>query len=73
MSIELAEFLRRIALSYDARARDAGSNERNRAAWMAMADEARRYERAVRELLAKERSVWVTHEEASSSEDGDDD
>lgn len=69
----LAEFLRRVALSYDARAIEAGTNERNRAAWMMAAEEARLHESFVRGLLSEKRSGWISHEEASSPDDGDDD
>lgn len=40
----LADFLHSVVPSNDARAREAGSNERNRAAFMAMAEGARRRE-----------------------------
>lgn len=69
---ELADFLHRVALDYDARARDAGTNERNRTVWMMAAEAARRHEAVVRLRLAKRRSAWVTHADASSSEDEDD-
>lgn len=63
MTTELAglpEFLRRIALASDARACEVGPNERNRAVWIEIAEEVRRYESAVRGLLSEKRSGLST-------------